>query len=215
MKKSQFLLLGMLFVFNMNAQTQWDYSQYKKVDFTNFRTNPLFLQEFDASNPDYPLLNATLFFMINEQRAMNRILPLEHHFACEIAAYNHAVKMVEQEFFAHRNPIDKTRYAPFDRGLLAGVANPNFAENIAYHYPRQGYTYVDVGDMFFDSWMNSPGHKSNILSKNGLEAGCGTYVKGDAIYAVQVFKWFDKVKLKEAVDKLPLLKDGSVPVLEP
>ncbi len=214
MKKLLHLSIGLLAVFQLLGQGQWDYTLYKTVNFTNFRTNPLFLQEFDVVAPDIPLLNATLFFMINEQRAMNKVLPVEHHFALEIAAYNHAMKMVERDFFAHKNPVDKLRYATSDRGKLAGVLNPGFAENIAYNYPRQGYTYVDVGDMFIDTWMNSPGHRRNILSKDGLQAGCGTFLKGDAVYAVQVFQWFEKVKTTQAVDKLPCLKDGSVAVTE-
>ncbi len=81
------------------------------------------------------------------------------------------MKMATTGFFSHRNSVDASRASTEDRGRLAGIANPKIAENIAYNYPSDGETYLQVAAKLIDQWMNSPGHRSNILSTNGKQMG--------------------------------------------
>ena len=54
-----------------------------------------------------------------------------------------------------------------DRANLAGYQSPSVGENIAAGY----MTAQEV----VDGWMNSPGHRENILNPNYTEIGVGYY----------------------------------------
>jgi uncharacterized protein YkwD len=94
----------------------------------------------------------------------------------------HAEAMKDQGFFEHENPF--TGEDPSSRGEQAGYG-PNVGENIAmgYQTPRQ----------VVRGWMNSPGHRENILSDylhlgvGILKGGSGKYGPGDWFYWVQNF----------------------------
>lgn len=213
------IIIGFILFFYSSAEAQktntvpkqWTYEMYKSVSYKNFRSNPLFNQKFVSSNADIPLLNAALFFMVNEQRAKAGRDLVKYHPACEIAAYNHSKSMVESDFFSHTNNKNRNRETTEKRGKLAGISNPSFAENIAYNYPPSDATYLTVAELLIKQWMNSSGHKANILSDQALQAGCGAYANGNTVYATQVFQWFNFVKIDKATDSLPNYKDGTTP----
>lgn len=181
--------------------SQWNRSNYNNITHKNFRTNPLFHARVDMNNIDYPLLNAAIFFLTNEQRAKKGLKVLEYNAALEAASYHHSVKMGEKKFFSHTNAKEKGRKTSDDRARLAGITNPHTAENIVFS-TNKPETYLDVAEKLMDLWMKSPGHRQNILSKKALQLGCGAYYK-NGWYATQNFQWFEKVKEGSAVDKVP------------
>jgi uncharacterized protein YkwD len=182
----------------------WKRESYKTVSHENFRKNELFNQKINSNQPDYPLLNACIFFAVNEQRAKQKLKPLDYAQELEISAWHHAKRMAEKDFFSHENNLDKSRKSPDDRAKLAGISNPFIAENIAM---RSGFsnntTYLALTDDFIAQWMNSKGHKENILHKNALQLGCGVFMKGNDWYGTQCFQWFKPIKAQKASDKLP------------
>jgi uncharacterized protein YkwD len=186
------------------AATQWNRDSYKTVTHKNFRTNAAFNAKIDLGNIDYPLLNAAIFYLTNEQRAKKGKKPLEYHSALEIAAWNHSASMARKNFFSHDNHKEKNRRDSDDRGKLAGIANPSIAENIAYSDgENEDATYMEIAVMFIETWMDSPGHKENILSGDALQLGCGAYYLDGTWYGTQNFQWFEKIKAGKAIDKLP------------
>ncbi len=196
------------------SSKQWTYDMYKTVGHTNFRKNVLFQQSFSSSKPDIPLLNAALFFMTNEQRQLAGVYLLDYHPACEIAAFQHSKSMVEKDFFSHTNYKQSDRSSTVLRAMLAGITNPSIAENIAYNYTSGSTTYLDVADKLITQWMNSSGHRSNILSKQAHQLGCGVYFSGSVVYATQVYQWFNELKSDNPKDKLPNLLNGTAPVVK-
>lgn len=238
MKKTA-LVIMLLLATNM-LTAGWKYSDYTSTDYTNFRSNTLFQQKIDPDNIDYPLANAAIFFMTNEVRVRNGLSPLEYSQELEIAAWHHSKLMVEKNFFSHTNSIDSTRRDPSARGKLAGITNPSLAENIAegfginykagvsiypmniekgeFSYTANGplieqHTYISLAESLLNQWMNSSGHRSNILSKSALELGCGIYFYRDRSFynifkcrATQNFQWFNKSIPGERKDQLPPLK---------
>jgi hypothetical protein len=204
-----FLILPITFIFFSVSfsQNSWDLEDYSKWNHTNFRQNQIFNQPFSSSTPDYLLLDAVLFYMTNEERYKVGIAPMEYHKLLEVAAYNHSLKMATNSFFSHQNPIDGSRYSTTDRGKLAGISNPSFAENIAYNFPGNGSSYIQVASKLMTQWMNSSGHKENILSTNGRQMAAGTYYYDKKIYGTQVFQWFSNIieNPNGGVDPLPKL----------
>jgi len=206
----------------------WRAEDYASVTTGTFRRDPRFLAGIDFKAIDYPLLDAAIFYATNEIRLSRRLKPLAYAPALEQSASGHARRMAEKNFFSHTDPYDKKRATPTNRLRLAGVADPHPAENIAQEfglqyvggkpaYPRgpgkfsytpngpliRPHTYLSFADAVLKSWMNSSGHRANILSPNGLELGCGTryYANGSfnnmpMFMAVQNFQWFEKIRMK-------------------
>ena len=208
MKNFLSLIISLIFVNISFGQSLWKIEDYEKWDHRNFRQNKSFNEPFSISNPDYLLLDAALFFMTNEERSKVGIPPMRYHKFLEVAAYNHSLKMATTDFYSHYNSIDTSRYRPDDRGKIAGITNPHIAENIAQEYPKKGSTYMQIAASFISQWMNSPGHKENILSKKGRQMGAGTYYIDNKIYGTQAFQWFDDIieNSSGGTDQLPKQK---------
>lgn len=81
------------------------------------------------------------------------------------------------EKFSHTRPDGKS----FSSALKdAEYSYAYAAENIAYNFS-------DSADGVVDQWMNSSGHKANILSGDVTKIGVGCYKSGKRYYWVQVF----------------------------
>ena len=78
------------------------------------------------------------------------------------AAQRHAADMLARNFFAHESPSGTTVR---ERARAAGYRWRTIGENIA-----EGQ--LSVGEVM-DTWMRSPGHRSNILDKSFKELGVG------------------------------------------
>jgi uncharacterized protein YkwD len=176
--------------FVLMAQS-WNNDSYLKCNEKNFRNYAPFSKLISAINPDYRLLNAAVFFVTNEARIKHRKRPIPYSSFLESSAFHHSKAMAEQSFFSHVNPNDPTRATTEDRGTLAGISNPAIAENIAMTALWRKSTYLSIAEELVSMWMNSPGHRSNILSDDAKAMGCGVYVRdGRAVLGTQNFQWF-------------------------
>lgn len=114
--------------------------------------------------------------LLNRDRAQNGLGPLTADAKLTQVARNHAADMAQQNYFNHTNLRGQS---PFDRMSANRIAYRSAGENIAYNYSLE--------DME-EAWMNSSGHRANILSKGYTHAGVGLYTKADGtIYGVQLF----------------------------
>jgi len=218
------------------GSSKWQRELYAELTVQDFRLFKPFLEQIDFQALDYPRLNAAIFFVTNETRQKYNLPILAYAKELECSAWNHARRMVEKKFFSHNDPTDTERQTPALRGKLAGIANPNLAENIAdcfaitydgqrgiYPLEKQGefsytwhgkpippHTYLSLAEEVVKIWMNSPGHRSNILSKQALQLGCGAFFYYDEtdwymprFKAVQNFQWFKEIVPAKAKDVLP------------
>ena len=104
-----------------------------------------------------------VFRLVNIARANAGVAPLQWHAGLGTVARNFSRDMYTRDFFSHICP-DGTY--PWDRMEAAGITGFWFAaENIA---AGRG-TPQDV----VDAWMNSPGHRENILAPEATHLGVG------------------------------------------
>lgn len=88
----------------------------------------------------------------------------------------HSEDMCRRRFFDHTNP---DRQAPWDRVQAAGGDFGYAGENIA-----QGYATAEATHQ---GWMNSPGHRANLLNGNFRRVGVGFAPCNGQNYWTQVF----------------------------
>ncbi|WP_030691367.1 sigma-70 family RNA polymerase sigma factor [Streptomyces globisporus] len=113
--------------------------------------------------------------LVNAERAKAGCGPLTEHPLLTRAAQGHSDDMAARDFFDHTNPDGD---GPGERITAAGYAWSSYGENIA-----KGQT---TAAQVMDSWMNSPGHRANILNCGFKEIGVGLHTSGGP-YWTQAF----------------------------
>jgi uncharacterized protein YkwD len=105
---------------------------------------------------------AEVLALVNQARADNGLSPVAWHDGAAAVALLHSEDMRDREFFDHVNPDGLN---PGDRLAEGGVDLTGWGENIAMGY----LTAVHV----MEGWMNSPGHRANILEPAWTHLGIG------------------------------------------
>ncbi|MFF3349520.1 CAP domain-containing protein [Streptomyces sp. NPDC002779] len=115
--------------------------------------------------------------LTNRARAGAGLPPLAVDPLLTAAAQAHSADMVARAFYSHTSP-DGSR--PWDRAAAAGSRRRSIGENIACG--QRSPAEVVQG------WMNSPGHRANILKRDFTHIGVGFAGGGEAgTYWTQLF----------------------------
>jgi uncharacterized protein YkwD len=114
------------------------------------------------------LVRSTLC-VLNDERALHNLGALRLNRRLSAAAERHSRAMVRKHFFSHTSPngatfVDRIRAT----GYLWGAQSWSVGENIAYGSGSHS-TPRSVGR----AWMNSPGHRANILGESFRSIGIG------------------------------------------
>ncbi len=120
---------------------------------------------------------------INEERTNAGLPALSLNTELSSLARAHSVDMLSNNYFAHDNAAGCSSSC---RLTNAGFLWNMSGENI---YVMSGYTIaVDrVVEMAIESWMNSAGHRENILNPSFTEEGIGIAFEGTKLYATEDF----------------------------
>lgn len=116
-----------------------------------------------------------VFNIVNQERANAGLNPLAYDTQIEQAANLRAQEIVQS--FSHTRPNGTSCFTVFKE---MGISYTMVAENIAYGQR----TPAEV----MNGWMNSEGHRKNILTPELTNIGVGVYQSGNTIYWVQLFK---------------------------
>ncbi|MCA9318822.1 hypothetical protein KDA06_04235 [Candidatus Saccharibacteria bacterium] len=100
----------------------------------------------------------------NSERASNGYSSLQLNTQLNAAATAKARDMAINDYWAHVSPTGITPWYWFSN---AGYSYATAGENLAYGFTTSGETIT--------GWMNSPGHRANILNANFQEVGFGIY----------------------------------------
>lgn len=112
--------------------------------------------------------------LVNVVRAQNGLAPLTTNWELSRVARYKSQDMVDKHYFSHTSPTYGT---PFQMMKAFGLTYRTAGENIAYgqRTPQEVVT----------AWMNSSGHRANILNASYTQIGVGYVAKGD--YWTQMF----------------------------
>ncbi|NVJ85512.1 MAG: CAP domain-containing protein [Algoriphagus sp.] len=176
---------------------------YSKEEFFKLKS---ISKTLDLTDINYPLLHASIFFVTNRQRILHGLEPLEYSLKIEMLAAGHAYDMATYGFYSHQSKIRNKRKLR-DRFQIVGLNPTLIAENISntsgldYEYgrmvnpPQQPglftyantpriepvplHTYLSYAEEIVKLWMESPGHRQNILNPAFKKMGCGSQVYGE------------------------------------
>ncbi|RII20216.1 RNA polymerase sigma factor RpoE [Streptomyces sp. YIM 130001] len=114
--------------------------------------------------------------LVNSERAKQGCGPVTANSTLHEAGRRHSVDMAARDYFDHTSPDGKD---PGDRITAAGYRWSTYGENIA----RGQQTAAQV----MEGWMNSEGHRANILNCSFKEIGVGIHEAGGGPWWTQVF----------------------------
>ena len=112
--------------------------------------------------------------LVNEIRSENGLKPLTANWELSRIARYKSEDMSNNRYFSHTSPTYGT---PFQMIKAFGLSYRTAGENIAYGY-RTPAAVVD-------GWMNSSGHRANILNASYTQIGVGYCASGN--YWTQMF----------------------------
>ena len=106
--------------------------------------------------------------LVNEHRAKNGLMPLTADAKLSYIARLKAIDMRDKKYFSHTSPTYGT---PFQMMKDFGITYRSAGENIAMgqRTPSEVVT----------AWMNSPGHRANILNASYTKIGVGYVSDGN------------------------------------
>jgi uncharacterized protein YkwD len=166
-----------------------------------------------SSTPGAPYIDPTslevrIHELINVQRQQNGLSSLSYDPFLANIARGHSWDMVSRNFFEHDNP---SGLSPSGRGDAAGYpcirvighyTYLGIAENLYLgHRLNASYTNAEGVPVVYDwkslddiayqavnGWMNSPGHRKNILTEHFIVEGIGvSFSADDKIYVTENF----------------------------
>lgn len=113
--------------------------------------------------------------LVNAERAKAGCGALSANATLTKAAQGHSDDMAARDYFDHTNPDGD---GPGERVTAAGYPWSTYGENIAMGQ--------STPEQVMEGWMNSPGHRANILNCDFKEIGVGIHTSGGP-YWTQVF----------------------------
>ncbi|CAN5416863.1 hypothetical protein BH10ACI4_BH10ACI4_37220 [soil metagenome] len=116
-----------------------------------------------------------LFAAANQERLARGLQPLKRDPVLSRAAAYHALQMAERGDISHGFPGEPELAA---RAATAGVHFSLITENVAQ---------APDSELIHHMWMESEGHRENLLDSNVNVAGIAVVERGDQLYAVEDF----------------------------
>ena len=141
--------------------------------------------EDNVTNEDTNFMAAVetaIFNKVNEERAKAGVTALTYNTTMQKYARIKSKDMGDNNYFSHEDLNGNLITTQMKND---GVSYKAWGENIAY---IGGNVSADaLAEQFMTKWMNSSGHRANILSTNFSSIGVGVYKIGNKVYATQEF----------------------------
>lgn len=143
------------------------------IGVARFRGAPLYVLLFGWHRGDYfarqtaglqdlERVRAEMLARVNEVRRSAGLRPLQENAELDRAAQEHARDLLVRGYYRHQS-LEGT--LPGDRARTAGYPSSRVAENL--HQDRYSV------DQTLEDWLNSPGHRDNLLDPDCTDLGLG------------------------------------------
>ena len=147
-----------------------------------------------------PKIEELVHQYVNQERTKRGLPKLSYNRKLACVARTHSQDMAERSFFAHETPEGKTPSIRGEkRGFFQGVGE-NIATRSSCDYRKRFLVFLGSADIYWlnndelalwavKAWMNSRGHRRNILTPDYQTEGIGVVVSQakNSVYFTQNF----------------------------
>lgn len=120
----------------------------------------------------------------NQARARQGLGPLSRDAALDAVAAGYSRKMMAEGFFDHVSPDGSTLKSRLG-GHMQRLGRA--AENLWTARGKIDWSPASVSQQTVENWLDSPGHRRNLLERDFVAAGVGVSQRGDAIYVTMLY----------------------------
>jgi uncharacterized protein YkwD len=114
-------------------------------------------------------IRTAVLCLVNEQRTRRGLTPLVANAQLTTAAQRHSDDMVARKYFSHTSADGRMFSQRISAaGYLTGARSYSLGENIAW-----GSGSLGTPQKIVAGWMNSAGHRANILNASFRDSGVG------------------------------------------
>lgn len=153
-----------------------------KSELQPLKTTPTMAYQSEADVNYLSQVEQLIFEQVNVAREAEHLPLLNDSKQMQHYARLKSSDMANRDYFAHENPDGDLMTVFMQQD---GMSYHAWGENIAY---ISGESNPEtLAQQFMDNWMNSKGHRANILSSDFSSMGVGVYQIGDKVYATQEF----------------------------
>lgn len=124
-------------------------------------------------------LSQLIYTEVNDIRQSYGLQPLRWNGNVANVARQHSQNMADNNFFSHADPQGNTA---LERLLAAGVRFNLVAENLALNENAPDPVAIAI-----EGWLDSPGHRRNILRTEVTDTGVGVVRQGEEYFFTQLF----------------------------
>ncbi len=131
--------------------------------------------------------------LTDEERVAAGLAPLQRDKRIDAIAQAHSAAMLANRKLDHKlagkNANDRAQSAGYNchRALGGGRYTFGLSENISMHEGAWHFTPEPMARDMVDGWMDSPGHRANIMNPMNERIGVGVAQEGGLWYATQNF----------------------------
>jgi uncharacterized protein YkwD len=136
--------------------------------------------------------------LVNLERQIQNLHPLQSDSRLQAAAAGHSRDMAEQNYFDHTSLDLRT---PRMRISQAGYDGSTYGENIAAGYPTPAAVV--------EGWMNSSGHRANILGSAFCDLGVGYAYSAESAYGAY---WTQNFGRQQGVSACSSIQEHTISV---
>jgi uncharacterized protein YkwD len=140
------------------------------------------IMEQPVATSDMSSIEQQIFELTNRERSNYGLPPLQINQELNAVAKRKSMDMGDLDYFSHNGPDGKTT---MDWLIEKGYSFNAWGENIA------NFEANVTAEEIIHEWMNSPGHRENILANNFTLLGVGVYHINGRTFATQVFGYID------------------------
>ena len=155
------------------------------ANFSGNASNPL------ATNYTEAEVEELIIVLVNDEREQYQLTTLSEDALLTDLAREHSISMVENNFFGHeRYPGERPLSYNMSPGTIRGE---NLAKIPTRQYiPGPYLTLQEVCEWAVSGWMDSPGHRANILEPGYYKTGVGVAFSDEGdftyLYITQIFE---------------------------
>lgn len=122
--------------------------------------------------------------LTNEARERAGVPPLEYDEDLANIATGHSEDMLAEDYFAHESPDGCDLACRYDEASYSFAAA---GENIAWAELGQMRPPAELADIMVTGWLESDGHRRNMLDRDFTHEGVGVAQDGNTFYATANF----------------------------
>jgi uncharacterized protein YkwD len=121
-------------------------------------------------------MEARLVELHNEERSVRDLPKLCVREELVASSRLHSEEMIERDYFAHETPEDENAFERMKRAgyTLDGYASISTGENLAWRTHRGAGPEPSDAKLVVEGWLESEGHRRNLLDPDFREVGVGT-----------------------------------------